>query len=230
MPRRKLQGKGRPADHALGSEGLARSVPALARPISNRMYQSALKPPPSLGAAGARPLVETGLQEGVPVSEGGLAKLGNLREATDQAIADTIAKAPTKTINKYAVAKRLGGTEKTFSNQVNPTSDLEAIRQSKGEFLRSQPGEIPSSEAQALKQGTYRSLGKKYGELKGASIESQKALARGLKEELANQYPELKALNTKDSRLIQLDNALERAVARSVIGSPLVWVVRLLMA
>ena len=43
-----------------------------------------------------------------------------------------------------------------------------------------------AADAQAMKQGTYRALGDKaYGELKGASIEAQKAQARGLKEELA---------------------------------------------
>ena len=81
-----------------------------------------------------------------------------------------------------------------------------------------------------MKQGTYRSLGNRaYGELKGATVESQKALARGLKEELANQYPELKDLNATDSRLINLHKALEKAVVRGSnkeplgIGGPIVY-------
>jgi hypothetical protein len=66
-----------------------------------------------------------------------------------------------------------------------------------------------------MKQGTYQALGSKaYGEVKGASIEAQKALARGLKEEIANQFPEIGNLNADESRLLDLQPVLEKAVNR----------------
>jgi Fe-S cluster assembly scaffold protein SufB len=66
-----------------------------------------------------------------------------------------------------------------------------------------------------MKQGTYQQLSAKaYGELKSASIESQKALARGLKEELANTFPELNDLNAQDSKLLDLRPVLEKAIQR----------------
>lgn len=78
------------------------------------------------------------------------------------------------------------------------------------------PRNLTAAEAQAMKQGTYRQLkGKAYGEMKTAEIEAQKALARGLKEELAAQFPELTALNAKEGALIGLEAALEKAVART---------------
>lgn len=68
--------------------------------------------------------------------------------------------------------------------------------------------------AQSMKQGTYSQLRKKYGELSSAQIEAEKALARGIKEELQNVFPEIQGLNAEESKLLQLQPALDRAVAR----------------
>lgn len=75
---------------------------------------------------------------------------------------------------------------------------------------------IPAPEAQDLKKGTYRQLkAKSYGELKGAEIEAQKALARGLKEELDGLFPEIRALNAQEGRALDFRPVLERAVNRA---------------
>lgn len=178
-------------------------------------YQSALKPSTTLSEAERAAVVQTGLQEKIPVTKDGLEKLGGLINDLNKQISDTVATDPTRPINKFAATSRLAGTAKRFATQVNPESDLDAIAESGNEFLRNQPNEIQAASAQALKQGTYRALGDKaYGELKGAAIESQKALARGLKDELAQQFPELSDLNARDSRAIDLQDELERAVNR----------------
>lgn len=69
-------------------------------------------------------------------------------------------------------------------------------------------------DAQKMKQGTYRVLSGKFGEQGSASVEAQKALARGLKEEIANQFPEISKLNADESRLLDLQPVLEKAVNR----------------
>jgi hypothetical protein len=74
--------------------------------------------------------------------------------------------------------------------------------------------DIPAVEAQAEKTGTYAQLKGKYGELKGAQIEAQKALARGIKEELATQFPEISALNKREGDALDLMPYLVRAVER----------------
>jgi hypothetical protein len=71
-----------------------------------------------------------------------------------------------------------------------------------------------ASDAQTMKQGTYRVLAGKYGEQGSAAVEAQKALARGLKEEIANQFPEINGLNAAESKLLDLQPVLERAVNR----------------
>ena len=133
------------------------------------------------------------------------------------------------TINPQDVVKRLDSVKARFANQVNPEADLQAIDAAKAEFLKNNPDAIPAAQAQAMKQGTYQQLkGRAYGELKGATIESQKALARGIKEELETQFPEIKGLNAQESQFIGLDRALDKALNRIGnhqligIGTPIV--------
>lgn len=199
-----------------------------AKGVAERLYQSALKPSTTIPPAKVASIVQTGLENKIPVSAKGLETLGALKDAVDKNIADMIASDPNRPINKFDVTARLGETAKKFQTQVNPEADLNAISEAGNEFLRNQPGEIPASQAQSLKQGTYQQLkGKAYGELKSATIESQKALARGLKEELNTAFPELADLNAQDSKLINLESVLEKAVQRNSnhqmigIGTPL---------
>lgn len=81
---------------------------------------------------------------------------------------------------------------------------------------------IPVQLAQELKQGTYRALGdKSYGELKGADITSQKALARGLKEEIAAAVPEVRPLNAQESQLLNALSLTERRVLMEANRNPI---------
>lgn len=190
-------------------------VSPIAQATAERMYQSTLKPSLAKNAPDAAGLVKTGLENEIPISKNGLDKLSNLIGDLQQKVSDTIASDPTKTIDKLAVTSRLGKTMKQFETQVNPEADLNAIADSRQEFLKNQPDQIPVQDAQALKVGTYRQLkAKAYGEMKSASIEAQKSLARGIKEELVNQFPELTNLNAQEGKLIDLDGALEHAVKR----------------
>jgi hypothetical protein len=105
-----------------------------------------------------------------------------------------------------------------FKNQVTPLSDIASIQKAWDEFLNHpflKGNDIPVRQAQEMKQGTYKALGdKSYGELKGAETESQKALARGLKEEIAKAVPEVRPLNAEESKLL---NALSMAERRSLM-------------
>lgn len=200
-----------------------------AKGIAERMYQSALKPSRTMGAAKIESAVNTGLEQQIPVSAPGAEKLGDLIDDLNDKIKAQIASGPTNTVNKFAVTSRLRDTAKAFSTQVNPESDLSAVSESGNEFLRNQPNQIPAADAQALKQGTYKQLkNRAYGELGTATVESQKALARGIKEELVNQFPEIGDLNAQESKAINLDGALQSAVQRIGnhqligIGTPIV--------
>jgi len=201
-------------------------------------YESALKPSTTLSPSVREAMAQTGLKEGIPVSKGGLEKIGDLIENYNQKIADTINKDPNRPIDPNAVATRSGDTVNRFSNQVNATTDLNAIEASRQQFLQEQGATAPrptgllnaqgqpimsqgtpappmgAATAQAMKQGTYRVLRGKFGEQGSAAVEAQKDLARGLKEELATQFPEINELNASESKLLTLQPALERAVNR----------------
>lgn len=198
-------------------------------------YQSALKPSTTLSDAERAAVTNTGLQEGIPVSKEGLTKLNEAIGKVNDAIKAEIQNNPSAPINPAQAVKNLAATRAKFANQVNPNADVAAINSAGNEFLdqfRSQPGgavrNMTAEEAQSMKQGTYRVLGEKaYGEMGSATVEAQKALARGLKEEIAKQFPEISQLNARDSKLLDLQPVLERAVAREAnhqligIGTPI---------
>lgn len=76
-------------------------------------------------------------------------------------------------------------------------------------------GFITPEEAQEMKKAIYVLNRKHYGELKSAQVEAHKAFARGLKEELVKQNPQLATLNARDSALINLEEILENALNRT---------------
>jgi hypothetical protein len=89
---------------------------------------------------------------------------------------------------------------------------------------------ITLADAQDMKTGTYRALKEKaYGELKGPEIEAQKALARGLKEEIeqeaANSGVDISALNAREGASITARDAIARRIAAAGNRDPvsLAW-------
>jgi len=219
----------------LGSAALSGAAD-LAGPAINRAillgkspeaaYESALKPSTTLNQADRANIVQTGLQNSIPVSKSGLQNIGNLLDRYDQAVKDEIAADPTRQITTAPALRNLDSVRAKFANQVTPQSDLSEIQQVQSDFLNNPkiqpqgagpgPASLNASDAQTMKQGTYQALGSKsYGEVKGASIEAQKALARGLKDEIANQFPEIGKLNAEQSKLLDLQPVLERAVNRT---------------
>lgn len=214
-------------------------------------YESALKPSTTLSQADRASIVQTGLQNKIPVSKSGLEDIGNLIDDYNNKIKAEIAQDPTRPIDPNAVATRADAAKARFANQVNAQPDLNAIEASRQQFLTEQgaqpgkPGTPPrptgvldaqgrpvmtqgtpatppqpappmnAADAQAMKQGTYQVLKGKFGEQGSAAVEAQKALARGLKEEIATQFPEINNLNAAESRLLDLQPVLERAVNRT---------------
>lgn len=229
-----LQG-GNPKAAAIASALTEGALSPFTSALASRLYRSALKPSTTMAPEKVASLVKTGIENKIPVSEAGIEKLGALVDDLNQKISDVIASDPKRPISPQRPMQNIAELRSNFSKQVNPNADVKAVNQSGKEFLSKlragKSGAIrnmTAQEAQEMKQGTYRALGKKsYGELKGASVEAQKALARGLKEEITAQFPEIASLNAKDSALYDLQGPLERAVNRISnhqmigIGTPL---------
>lgn len=189
-------------------------------PVGNApesMYQSAMKPSTTLPPGKVASMVQTGLDQKIPVSPAGIEKISSLVDDLNSQIKDQISTGAKQgvTIDPQAVAQRADQLKTRFVNQVAPTADLQAIDATKNDFLHTNPNPIPADTAQAMKQGTYQQLSSRaYGEQGSATVEAQKSLARGIKEELATAFPELSNLNAEESRLLDLQPTLEKAVQR----------------
>lgn len=191
-----------------------------------RAMQSALKPTAKdLLSGNAGKAVGTMLDEGVNVSAGGAAKLQSTIDELNKQVSGKIASSPAQ-INRARPAQQLAETLKKFKTQAASGSDERAILDVWKDYTRHFPGDMPIQKAQAVKQGTYKALAGKYGEVGSASTEAQKALARGLRQSIEKEIPEVAQLNAKESALINALTQVERrtgAAGNRDIGG-LAWI------
>lgn len=187
------------------------------------MMQSAIKPTiKQLQSGDAATAVRMMLDYGIMPNAKGAERLREIIGGLNTQISSKIANS-TATIDKAKVMTRLDDTKRMFGNQVSPTSDLAAIDRVGDDFLAHPlyPGaSMPVQAAQQLKQGTYKTLSKKYGQLGGAETEAQKGLARGLKEEIANAVPEIAGLNAQEAKLITTLKVAERRALMELNKNP----------
>lgn len=204
-----------------GAEAIGAGIGAAAKPIGARLMQSAVKPGLKVLLKGVdkdiQPVVQTLLDEGVNVTPGGLEKLKTLIRSTNADIKSAIAPHADVEIPALRVASRLSPLAQDAVNQVNAPADIEAISQAGENFLAnpnvSPQGTLTLAQAQAMKQGTYKRIGEKYGKVSSDAIQAEKALARGLKEEIAAEVPGISALNEREGKLLEALDATGRRVA-----------------
>ncbi len=198
-------------------KGAAKAAPAL--------MQSALKPAYKTVEKAVKNVemprvVKTLLDEGVNVTSGGIGKINSLLSATNKELDDIIANSTAKVFPENVI-KAAEPVLARAGNQVAPMGDRAAAEGVIDEFARVHGGAptypmtpMRVQEAQALKQGTYKALGARaYGETKGAALETEKALARGLKEGIETAHPEVKGLNAREGALIEAKDAIAKRVA-----------------
>jgi hypothetical protein len=194
--------------------------------IANRLMQSAIKPTiDQLKSGDAAVAIKTLLDNGINPNKSGVDKLRLMIDDVDDKITSAITNSGA-TVNKQAVLSRLNDTKATFGNQVSPVSDLAAI-DSVGSGFMTHPSfplpqtAIPVQAAQDMKRGTYQVLAKKYGQMGSADVEAQKALARGLKEEIATAVPGIAQLNAKQSQLLTTLDVAERRALMELNKNPM---------
>jgi hypothetical protein len=213
----------------VGGQLAARAFSPSLQQGAKSLMQSAIKPTiKELKTGKATRAIDTLLKEGISPTKGGVEKLRGLVDDLGNQISEAI-KTSQATVSKGEVGKSLLDTFEKFKKQVNPQSDLETIKKAWLEF-RNHPSligkqDIPVQLAQELKQGTYRRLSEKYGELGSAQTESQKALARGLKEEIAKSVPSISTMNKRESELLNALSVSERRALTEANKNPvgLAW-------
>jgi hypothetical protein len=238
----------------------ARVAGAAARPVAQagarRLYQSALKPTkatlkdvrPKAGLTAQETLLQTGLDEGVPVTARGMTKVENLIGSLDAEVQARIAKiqASGQKVDPALVEQAIDDVVRDFTSQVNAQPDLAAIEavrrnfstnpnvaqqvapatpanfaagQVSGRPAQMQPGPIDPVVAQQMKTNTYQGLRGKFGQERGATIEAEKAGARGLREGIEQAgaragVDDIAAVNAREGALISLEHALSDALRR----------------
>lgn len=183
---------------------------------AQKLYQSALKPSTTLSDIERAKILSTGLREGIPVNTAGAVKLGKELDELNTKIGHVIeqGKKGGDVVETATIVKYLNDVKKRVGQTINGKSRLDEIAVIEDNFLKQYGETIHTDIAQQIKKNTYQVLRKSYGELKSTAIEAEKTMARGIKEELVKKYPELSDLNARDSALINLDKALEKAVSR----------------
>jgi hypothetical protein len=192
---------------------------------ARRLMQSAIKPTiAQLKSGDADTAVQTLLEYGISPTKEGVNKLKALVDDLNNQIKTKIS-GSTATVDKGKVLDKLDDVRSQFSKQVSPGSDLRAIEGVADDFA-AHPSfplpqtQIPVQAAQEMKQGTYKVLAKKYGQVGTAETEAQKGLARGLKEEVANAVPGVQALNAEESRLLTTLSVAERRALLEMNKNP----------
>ena len=183
---------------------------------SKGLMRSALKPnSKAIRSGDAERAVNTLLKERVNVTAGGAGKLRGLIDDLDERVSSVI-DGSKQVVDKSKSKDALQAVLDKFKKQVASSADESAIKAVWDEFDKKLADLIPVQDAQAIKQGTYRILAGKYGEVGSASTEAQKAIARGLKESIEAAEPSVGPLNKRQSELI---NALKLAEYRAAIAS-----------
>ncbi len=195
------------------------------RKTSESLMQSALKPTINqLRSGQAKTAIDTLLKYGINPTAKGVEQLKEKIGGINEDIATALEQSH-GTVSKQNVLARISDVYDKFRQQVAPTSDINAIESVAQDFLASNKGQgamdaIPVQLAQKLKQGTYKVLSGKYGEAGSAATEAQKALARGLKEEIAAEIPDIAQLNKEESKLIDTLNVTERRALMDLNKNP----------
>jgi hypothetical protein len=184
--------------------------------IPQKFYQSALKPTWNMVRKEGLTMLDTGLKEQIPVSAKGLEISENAIDDIRKEISDGIKFHGRQgaTIDSSKVLSRLDDLQTFYKNTAAPQEALDTLQQIKDQFIQYHGRQIPIEKAQQIKINTYQEVRKAYGEMATAKVEGLKQVARGIKEEISNIFPEISKLNERQSDLLGLNDALYRAVWR----------------
>lgn len=188
------------------------------------LMQSALKPTQKqLKSGDARVAVDTMLDYGISPNKRGVKNLRGRIDKVNEEIAAMIGGSKA-TVSRQKAVDYLSGVRADAGNQVSPTADIAAVDGIADDFLKHPniaSDAIPVQQAQSLKQGTYRALRGQYGQVRAPAIEAQKAVARGLKDQIADAVPGIGALNAEDTRLYKTLDVAERRALQEMNKNPM---------
>lgn len=204
---------------------------ALTDAIASKLYRGALKPGKGVAAGTS----DAALARGLPISSAGEAMLEASKAGPNAVLTEVFGNAPaTRTISPGPVVEAIQAVRQKFASGSVSEANLRAVDAAQQQFLDHlrEPGtteavrNMTPQEAQTMKTQTYRDIKNMkrsayWSETNSASVEVQQAIARALKDQLEQQFPEVAAPNAELSVIHDIKPALADAVHRSANRNPL---------
>jgi hypothetical protein len=196
--------------------GFAKSGDSLIK-VAQDLYASALKPSTALSSAERSQVINTGLQEGIRLTENGVNKVAEKIGTWENMLGEAItnhggAKIKTSLLKPFVdEAKRFLGETVDVAGSDNATKEIDAVYNN---FVKKYGEELPTDVAQKLKTNTYQVIKKYYDRMAAPTIEASKQLARGLKENILTVAPEVGDINKRLASLYNFETVLDRTMNR----------------
>lgn len=152
-----------------GAIGAAGEMLPSGKKLAQRLYQSALKPAPSLDPIEREAIIRTGLREGVVLNNDVVANVQKRIADINAKISEEIAARAEAgaTVDPVKVAGYADRSAKRFAEQVNPDADLAAIGGVRKEFLQNNSTKAPFTK---IRPGSEEELGRFVPDGEGVTV------------------------------------------------------------
>ena len=201
--------------------------------MGSAIYRSALKPSAAIRSEfGGNEVTGTLVEAGVPITRSGAGteKVGGLLKSAGQDTAQAIASAEAAGAKPVTMRPVLKSVQRTQENvgarAVGRSSAQQQVQALRNETLQDNPGRIPLSRAQAMKEAEQDLAIQAYkAEAKGAPVNSietsvHEDVARGLREAIERRVPGIRNKNLRTQRLIGALKAISGAEGRIANRDP----------
>jgi len=202
----------------------AGKVAAKVGPDPEGLIQSGAKWSTTLPPEEAKKLSRAVIDNKLTLNPAGYEKLESGIDVLNNEIKTALKPHAGKPIDAEAVAGRASEARKKAAGSYDAAGEVVKVDEEVQKFLGNWKGKLTVEKAQAIKQDIYKQLKNHYDSVRkggpglyaDGEIAAKKNIARGLKEEIENAVPDanIKAINAKESELLNLEPHLRRAVGR----------------
>ena len=201
----------------IGGELTSKALSWLANRAAPGLYERVMK----FSTVGAKGLdreraVTEGLKQGYGPNLKSVENLKAAKESLEKQIDGIITEAARngKTVETSKVLQVLDDFAKYHKNALDPRKLLQEIAEQKKGILEYRGDTMPIDAAHEAKVYLHTQLKKAYGDMKNFDIEFDKSIARGLRQVIEQQIPEVAALNKQLGDKLNLEKALQQAANR----------------